>query len=349
MSFDVALGELNARLKAAQVRCRVERRGASLVLRASLPERESPSGATRQQRIPLALDATYAALGDAEAAAHRLGHQLRRGAFSWDTWVSPETRAITVADFRSAAARMHASQYRLRPEVGARAWRKLWSPTLNKLPPTGSLTEMRLMRLIQSLPAQSASRRDKGHLLSRIWAHLGGDPAPLRKAANGYGAQSLEARHLPEDAEIEAAWAAVSRVSRWGWAFGMCAAFGLRPSETVEATLTPEGACQVAAATKTGSRLVFASPKGWVDKFNLYDKPLFRANPDNVNRYLALSKFSWRLYDLRHAYAIRLNLKGVPPVLAAQLMGHTLQVHCATYQKWIQARTVAAAIKQYDL
>jgi integrase len=92
-----------------------------------------------------------------------------------------------------------------------------------------------------------------------------------------------------------------------------------------------------------------ACSKAWIDKFNLHEKPSFKKNPDNANRYLARSKFSWRLYDLRHAYAIRLNLKGVPPTLAAQLMGHTLQVHCATYQKWIAAKTVTTAMKQYDL
>lgn len=349
MSFDAALGEINTRLKAAKLRCRIERRGATLALRASLPDRESPSAAPRQQRIPLALDATYAALGDAEAAAHRLGQQLRRGAFDWDSWVSPETRSITVADFRSAAARMHAAQYRLRPEVGARAWNQRWLPALNRLPARGPVTQASLMRLIQALPSMSACRRDYGSLLSQVWAALGGDPVPLRKAARGYGPRSLAARRLPEDAEIEAAWATVTRTSRWGWTLGMCAAFGLRPSETVDATLTPEGACQVAEATKTGSRLVFASPKEWIDKFDLKNKPSFKANPDNANRYLALANIDWRLYDLRHAYAIRLNLKGVPPVLAAQLMGHTLQVHCATYQKWIAAKTVATAIKQYDL
>ena len=350
MSIDLALGEINARLKAAKIRCRIERRGSSLVLRASLPDRESATITPRQQRIPLNLDASYASLGDAEAAAHRLGHELRRGTFDWDSWVSPETRSLTVADFRSAAARMHASRYRLRPEVGARVWNKQWAPALSRLPASGAISEASLMRLIKSLPAQSAGRRDKGGILSLVWAALGGDPVPLRKAANGYGARSLAARHLPEDDDIEAAWAQINATSCWGWTVGMCAAFGLRPSETVEATLSSnEGVCQVGEATKTGSRLVFACHKEWVHKFNLFDKPVSKKDPNNANDQLASAKMPWRLYDLRHAYAIRLNLKGVPPVLAAQLMGHSLKVHCETYQKWIAAKTVTAAMKQYDL
>ncbi len=349
MSIDLALGEINTRLKAAKIRCRIERRGACLALRASLPERDGTSSTKRQQRIPLALEASYAALGDAEAAAQRLGHELRRGIFDWDSWISPETKAITVTDFRTAAARMHAARHRLNPEVGARTWRKKWHPALNKLPPSGVVTEARLLRVIQAIPACSSARYNHGHLLSRVWAALGGDPVPLRKLASGYGASNLAARHLPEDDEIEAAWATIDACSRWGWTFGMCAAYGLRPHETVKAIITPEGACEVSEESKTGSRQVYACPKGWLGKFNLENKPVLDADPDNANKALAKAGIEWRLYDLRHAYAIRLNLKGVPPALAAQLMGHTVQVHCNTYQKWIQAKTIATAIKQYSL
>ncbi|MEL7245686.1 MAG: site-specific integrase, partial [Cyanobacteria bacterium J06573_2] len=39
-------------------------------------------------------------------------------------------------------------------------------------------------------------------------------------------------------------------------------------------------------------------------------------------------------YDLRHAWAIRAHILGVPIKAAADNLGHSVQVHTQTYQRW---------------
>ncbi len=242
MSLDAALGELNARLKAGHHRCAVERRGASLHLRATLPERENP-GHRRQQRLALGLPADYAALPEAEAAAVRLGMALRQGSFAWEAWTDasqPENAVITPADFRAAAEKLHANKYRASPERGANAWTKKWAPALRKLPASGGITPAALLRVINTMPAGSAGRRDQGNLLAQVARSLGMDPEPLLAACRGYGASQLTERDIPSDSEIEAAWEKL-RQPHWRWAFGVCGAFGLRPHECAGLEWLPDG------------------------------------------------------------------------------------------------------------
>ncbi len=196
MSLDAALADLNARLKAGHHRCAVERRKASLVLRATLVDRSDPS-TRRRQRLALGLPADYASLPAAEAAAVRLGVTLRQGTFTWADWThetQAESAPITAADFRAAAERLHASTYRGSPERGANAWAKKWVQALRKLPPSGAITPAVLLRVITSMPAASAGRRDQGSLLAQVARSLGMDAASLQAACRGYGARQLTER-----------------------------------------------------------------------------------------------------------------------------------------------------------
>ncbi|MEO1184543.1 MAG: site-specific integrase, partial [Cyanobacteria bacterium J06636_27] len=39
-------------------------------------------------------------------------------------------------------------------------------------------------------------------------------------------------------------------------------------------------------------------------------------------------------YDLRHAWAIRAHMNGIPIKAAADNLGHSVEVHTEVYQKW---------------
>ncbi len=350
--MDTALGELNARLKAGHHRCCVERRGASLHLRATLPEREEPTR-RRQQRIALGLDADYSSLHEAERRAIELSHQLRTGSFSWASWDQPAGAiTLTADDFRIAAERLHASKYRSSPERGQQAWTKKWAPALGKLPPSGAISVEVLVRVLNRMPPGTAGRRDQGNLLAQIAKAAGLDPEPVQIAARGYGASALQPRNIPTDPEIEAAWAKF-RQPHWRWTWGMCAAFGLRPHEVIDLKWLPENWIRVGDATKTGSRQVTACPSAWIERFELRTLPRPTQSAHNLAKVfgdaLERADISIKPYSLRHAYALRLMDNAVPPELGARLMGHSLQTHEATYKRWMEEHRITRSMASFNL
>lgn len=347
MSLAAALGELNARLKAGRHRCAIEQRAASLVLRATLPDRANPS-AKRQQRLSLNLAATYASLPEAERLALELGRQLRTGTFSWEAWNSPHgATVITTADFYAAAIALHASKYRQSPERGAAAWSKKWQPALRKLP-NGLVTEAALLRTVRRLPLNSAARCDQGRILAQVAQSLGLHHQPLLEASRGYGINALTPRGIPSDPEIEAAFEKLSN-SHWRWTWGICAAYGLRPHETADFTWLEDDWIEIADATKTGSRRVTPCPSEWVRAWGLRElmrppqRPLVVSH--NFAQILRNRGVSIKPYALRHAYALRLLSRGIPADLAARLMGHSVAVHQQTYQRWIEADRIQKAMQ----
>ena len=77
--------QINERLQ----RCRLELRGRSLSLRASLPDPLNPSR-RRQQRIALGLGCDLVDLDRAEDLALQLDRQLRNHSFNWEQWQRPQ-------------------------------------------------------------------------------------------------------------------------------------------------------------------------------------------------------------------------------------------------------------------
>ena len=352
MSLTTALLELNARLRVGRHRCCVEQRAASLVLRATLPERDHPER-RRQQRIPLGLPADYSSLPEAERQAIELGHQLRTGTFDWAAWDREEAPTPEPVDFLAAARQLHATRYASSPERGTRAWNKKWGPALRKLPPSGEISLAVVRTTIERMPAGSATRHDQGSILAQVAASVGWDPEPIRQAARGYSAAALQPRSIPKDREIEQALQRLPQ-PHWRWAWGTLAAYGLRPHELDRLRFTPEHVAVVDDETKTGSRLVFACPSRWIEEFRLQELPRpQRQGANSTSKAMAdalhRAGVSLTLYSLRHAYALRLMDHGVPPEIGARLMGHSLQVHEATYKRWLDADRIVATMQRFAL
>lgn len=352
MSVDAAITDLNARLKAGHHRCAVERRRTALCLRATLPERANPAK-RRQQRIALGLNADYSGLPEAERKAIELSHQLRTNTFNWDTWDAPQvSEAITVDAFLKAAEKLHAAKYAKTPERGANAWSKKWKPALNKLPPSGPVNEAVLLRVINKLTPGTASRRDQGNLLAQVARSLGLPHEGLLEECRGYGVDKLTERDIPSDDAIQAAFHKI-RLPHWRWAYGMCAAYGLRPHECAQLSWVEDNWIEIHDNTKTGSRRVTPCPSAWVDQFELHSLPRPPQSPSAFTKALndALDRdgITIKPYNLRHAYALRLLDRGVTADLGARLMGHSLQVHQSTYQRWIDADRIQKAMAGVSL
>ncbi|MEH2176182.1 tyrosine-type recombinase/integrase [Nostoc sp.] len=177
-----------------------------------------------------------------------------------------------------------------------------------------------------------------------------------------------EKRILPTDAEIIDAWHKIQVEGKccqyeyrgngesWGWIFAVIATYGLRPHEVLaidyEKSFQPPYFPvyineRITEGTKTGSRVVYPLPYKWVEYFDIANpktkyiddsRELFqtkiRTFADRFGERLKTKGINFRAYDLRHRYAIRGRELGLDSHELAKWMGHTLDEHTQTYQKY---------------
>ncbi|MBD2519132.1 site-specific integrase [Nostoc sp. FACHB-973] len=158
----------------------------------------------------------------------------------------------------------------------------------------------------------------------------------------------------------------------WRWAYGMLAVFGLRPRELfinpdIDWWLSQENldlTWKVHKDSKTGEREALPLHKQWIEEFDLRNPKYLEmlaveiSKKDNTNHaeITALTqRISWwfrkigldfKPYDLRHAWAIRAHILGIPIKAAADNLGHSVQVHTQTYQRWFSLDMRKLAMNQ---
>ncbi|WP_414756388.1 site-specific integrase [Anabaena sp. CCY 9910] len=158
----------------------------------------------------------------------------------------------------------------------------------------------------------------------------------------------------------------------WRWTYGMLAVFGLRPREIfinpdINWWLSKENTdltWKVDKECKTGERQALPLHKEWIDEFDLRNPKYLEmlaiaiSKKDKTNHaaITALTqRISWwfrkveldfKPYDLRHAWAIRAHILGIPIKAAADNLGHSMQVHTQTYQRWFSLDMRKLAINQ---
>ncbi|TAE61096.1 MAG: site-specific integrase [Nostocales cyanobacterium] len=158
----------------------------------------------------------------------------------------------------------------------------------------------------------------------------------------------------------------------WRWVYGMLAVFGLRPRELfinpdVNWWLSKENldlTWKVDKDCKTGEREALPLYKEWIEEFDLrnpqYLEMLVEAiNKKDKNNHAEITaliqRVSWwfrkigldfKPYDLRHGWAIRAHILGIPIKAAADNLGHSVQIHTKTYQRWFSLDMRKLAINQ---
>ncbi|MDB9316907.1 site-specific integrase [Nodularia spumigena CS-590/02] len=158
----------------------------------------------------------------------------------------------------------------------------------------------------------------------------------------------------------------------WRWTYGMLAVFGLRPRElfinpNIDWWLSQENTdltWKVHKDCKTGEREALPLYKQWISEFDLRNPKYLEmlattiSKKDHTNHaeMTALTqRVSWwfrkigldfKPYDLRHAWAIRAHILGIPIKAAADNLGHSVQVHTETYQRWFSLDMRKLAINQ---
>lgn len=336
------LRQVNGRLRAARVGVSVEQAGGRLRLRATLPP---PPGSVRstpfQQRIALGLPANPAGLRQAETEARLLGAQLAAREFDWGRW--GKTSGPPVWRCGEAVAALEGAY--LSGGGSADTWAGDYYKILRRLPADQALTVEALRGLVEGTAPNSRSRVRACVAAAALARHCGldFDAAPLRGA---YSPRAVAPRDLPTDAQIAAAREGLDNPA-WRWVYGMMACYGLRNHEVFYLDLSAFPRVQVEESTKTGSREVWPCYPEWADLWGLdrrvlppvqLDRPNQRIG-NSVTRYLS-PLLPFRPYDLRHAWAVRTLIFGWPIELSARQMGHSVEVHSRTYQRWISSQQI---------
>ena len=138
----------------------------------------------------------------------------------------------------------------------------------------------------------------------------------------------------------------------------LMATYGLRPREILNnpdirwfvSDKNLNRTFKVHESNKTGYREAIPFVPEWLDLLNLESKPLMlevwekacnwnkvellTARVTEISKYFIKVGIPFTPYDLRHACAIRAHIKGIPVKAASDNLGHSVEMHTKTYQRW---------------
>ncbi len=331
--------ELIRQANQALNRVKILRRGRKLALRGTLPCRDSGRGTSRAV-ISLGIYANPAGVKVAIAKAQRLESDLNLDRFDWADWLDGEmgeekTAAAWGAEFGVIKA----------ATIKPQSYRANYEEPLASLPEKPLTEDMLIAHVLKRSPADSWGRKNDCMVFRQV-AKLAGVAVDFSSIRGRYSPALLSPDDVPTDEEIEATWRGLNNPA-WAWVYGMLATYGLRPHEVFR--IAPQGLDKVTGRitiledSKTGRRDVWPLPERWRSLFDLDQIKLpnirieGRDNQElgeRIGQNLcnpASRKIPHNPYALRHAWAIRSAVMGVPDSIAARWMGHSVAVHAKTY------------------
>ncbi len=340
--IDGRIAQANGRLKAGRVGVAIERVHNRLYLRATLPPRPGANRkAVHQQRMALGIHANPAGVGLAEKEARKVGALLDCGEFDWTPYQRPGAGLHQAGSVGDWVTRFEAAY---RPTVSGVTWKTDYERVFAQLDASAMLTPELLETAVLRFPVESRQRRRFLTTLGKLSEFSGGE-RHFSRAGSRYSPEKLEPRNLPPEAEILKAFESIKNPA-WRWVFGAIAAFGLRNHEAFfldTSSLEDGGHFVRVIEGKTGARNVWAFHQDWIDRFELRTVVLPQVSGSDhsaygakVTRYFSRElELPFTAYDLRHCWAIRTLELGLDISLAAQQMGHSLDVHSRIYHRWI--------------
>lgn len=373
--LDPHLSKVNTRLKAARLGLKIERRGDTLALRGTLPPRPG-SDRTRpyQQRVPLKLPANKGALKQAEQEAKVIAAKLIEGTFDWRQYLvqsGPVLGSDELADKIAAFEQHYLTEGQADPDKHPASvqatWQKAYAPYFRKLQVLSdrrtslSLPEA-IVATVKETRANSRSRQVCCTAMDAFAAFLTLElPIDLKTLWGKYGSSRTQRRELPTDEQIIAGFHQIPNPA-WQCVYGLMAVYGLRNHEVFFCDCSalqsgdPEAAIEVLDTTKTGAHDVWPFPPQWIEEFDLravclpdIETNLQQTTLQRIGQQVTLQFRRYDIpfapYDLRHAWAVRTILLGVPDTVAARMMGHSVAIHNRTYHRWITRRDQQQAVR----
>lgn len=337
----------NDRLKAGKIPVRIitQAKTDRLYLRATLPPKATAAKQyPHQQKLSLGIYSNPAGIKRAEAEAQRLNHDLMMGQFDWASWQrqtqrsSEKTVATWLVDFEA--------DYFARRQRNAKSettWSKDYRSPLQRLPKDAALTAELLLETAKTYPPDTRSRQRACTAYGAL-AKFAEIDVDLTSWRGTYRPAAVRREDVPGDALV-VEWR--DRIPHAGWKnfYGLVATYGLRNHEAFHLDLAKLKDDPIATVTsgKTGYRAV-ALPchKAWWDEWFAGQEivlPKVKVTKDTANshygnvssQYFRRLGLPFKIYDLRHAHAGRMALKGIDPAIAARSQGHSLKVHSEIY------------------
>lgn len=329
----------------------------------------------KQYTISLGFTANDVGLKLAVAKARELDLLLVTKQFKWtaellgkqaqkilpDTEKPPKLISELIQEYEKAFWKTHE-----RNRQGIRTWETHYLRHLNKLPQNEPLTLKAIETALEKTKPNTSSRFYLSWQLKKFSEFCGIDAAKnITAYATPNPAPTI--RRIPTDEEIiegfniigapmsqYASKENITYPDQWQWAYGMLATYGLRPHELfavdLEAFTNPENTFHLiklnpalTQGTKTGERNCGVPPlyPHWIELFDLKNIKAPEKGGTLENQTAKLHtrfrtvKLDFRPYDLRHAYAIRGHRLRVPIKTMSDYMGHTVNEHTKTYQRWM--------------
>jgi integrase len=323
-------------------RVKIERRGRKLALRGSLPKKPGEGRGNKQRYITLGVFANPEGVKVALARGQRLESDLNMERFRWSDWErgGGDQAGKTAADWGKEFGAIKAAT------IKASSYQSNYEEPLTSLPDKPLTEELLVAHILSRSPANSWNRKNDCMVFRQL-AKFAGIEVDFSTIRGKYKPQAVTADSVPSDEEIEAIWESISSPG-WKWVYGMLATYGLRPHEAFRIVDSRKigsdtGKITILEDSKTGVRDVWPLPDRWRLRFNLAEVVLpniqieGRNNKDLGERVSANLRSDKRRriphkpYALRHAWAIRSAVMGVPDSIAARWMGHSVAVHAETY------------------
>jgi len=377
MDENQKLLDINQDLESKGINLRIEKRGKVLNIRGSLPDKKSPSF-SKVQRISLKLPFDIDGLEEAKKAIELINFQLKKRKFYWSHWTKEKAISSTKNpslklgnEIESFKKQFFSDTSKSKsPSSMLSTWQSAYKPYMNRLVGISNkdsliLSEELLLKILLSYKENSRSRQQCGIALSALARHLNLDlPDNWKQLQSGYGIHESNFRELPSDDEIINSFNLIPN-PKWKFVFGLMATYGLRNHEVFFCDLSclkknGDKILRVFPKTKTGEHQVWPFHPEWVslfeldsitDTYNLLPniktdlkdttlQHIGRRVSEQFRRY----KISFTPYDLRHAWAVRTILIGLPNTVAAKMMGHSVSIHTKTYHHWITRRDQQLAV-----
>lgn len=379
------LAQINQRLKEDNTRVSIQRVGGSLTLQATLPLKPGDitkdGSPNKQYKVSLNIPFNLDGLRTAEEEARELGTLIARKTFTWTekylATKAPKPEVVkTIGQLLDEFEdKYFMTRKRNRQSMGTFANMKKVLKRILLMDET--LNAETITKIIQQTQAGTSGRLESTRVLS-IFCNTFNFKFDFKGYRDGYKPQK---RQLPTDKEIEEKFYNFSPSKRrpeyqwqaYQWVYGMLATYGLRPHEVfaidIESFIDPNNKLHelkldetITEGVKTGERTIFPLHTYWVDLFDLKNVKMpkitnvFRHRTNTISNNFKIAKIGFPPYNLRHAYAVRGHELGIPLKEMADNMGHSVDMHTKTYQKYMTLDTrrivyqnaINKAMKQAD-
>lgn len=338
------INEANGRLRNNNYGVSIEKAGSILYLRATLPPKpQSTKTNWHQQRINIASANTEGVkLAEKEAKILRL--RLDSKGFNWSDYIVSVCPEPTVGQWIEKFEKDY-FQRRAKNFKSQSTWRVEYFSVFKFLDPRGQLTADILKNAILRTEPDTRTRKRFCLTLGSLarFAGINFNPSPY---SGSYSPKSRKPRDLPTD-NLIVEWYSEIDDYKWRWVFGILATYGLRNHEVFFLDLPglmSGNKILTVLQGKTGYRKIWPYHPEWVEQFGLQNVKIPNINLDRNNsfiggtvsqRFRRNEGLPFKVYDLRHAWAVRTLEYGIDISLAAKQMGHSLQVHSNLYHTWI--------------